>query len=551
MTALLKLTGISKSFPGCLANDQIDIEMFAGEIHALLGQNGAGKSTLVKIMYGLLQADAGSIEWQQQAIAIRSPAHARQLGIAMVFQHFSLFESMTVLENIALGLGDNGKSRNRATLKSEIVRVADHYGLPLQPDRHVYSLSVGEKQRIEIIRCLLQSPKLLIMDEPTSVLTPQEVESLFTTLRRLRDDGMSILYISHKLDEIRQLCERATILRDGRKIALADPQNESSESLAEMMIGEKTLHVARKSARKSATDRTLSLTPDPSPTRDPATSDRSTEKPMRSGSSLRVAQLNGDPASVGEPGIKLQDINFEVKSGEVLGVAGVAGNGQDELMLALSGETLSSPAGSITISQADESPVAIGQFSPGMRRRKGVCVIPEERLGHAAVPSMTLAENALLTGFERLALTRGGWIRKRAASAFAQHIVDTFNVMCRDVDAAASSLSGGNLQKFVVGREIEQEPAVLIVAQPTWGVDAGAAAVIRQALLQLANKGAAVLVISQDLDELIQISDRIVAMCAGSLSAAFAADELTAAEIGILMGGGTLQAGRGQEQVSA
>jgi len=548
VTALLKLAGISKSFPGCLANDQIDIEISSGEIHALLGQNGAGKSTLVKIMYGLLQADAGTLEWQQQAIKIRSPAHARQLGIAMVFQHFSLFDSMTVLENIVLGLGDSGNSQsktNRAALKDEIVRVADQYGLPLQPDRHVYSLSVGEKQRIEIIRCLLQSPELLIMDEPTSVLTPQEVESLFTTLRRLRDDGMSILYISHKLDEIHQLCDRATILRDGRKVAVADPRKESSESLAEMMIGEKTLQVERDSTRNSL--KSSSSAQNASFSDVHSTPGQSAEQITHSGTSLQVRQLN--VAALSDTGISLQDISFEVNAGEVLGIAGVAGNGQDELMLALSGESLSRPGDSITLSQGSNPPLAIGQFTPGMRRRNGVCVIPEERLGHAAVPSMTLAENALLTGFERLPLTRAGWIRKRAAKAFARQIVETFNVMCRDVDSTASNLSGGNIQKFVVGREIEQDPAVLIVAQPTWGVDAGAAAVIRQALLQLAHNGAAVLVISQDLDELLQISDRIVAMCAGSLSEAYAADALTAAEIGILMGGGRLT--RAREQASA
>lgn len=518
-TPLLQLQGITKQFPGCLANDDIDLQINNGEIHALLGQNGAGKSTLVKIIYGILQADAGSVHWRGEEVNIANPAAARARGIAMVFQHFSLFESLSVIENIALGLrgtgslsrssgarSSAGSGKPTAELRQQTLDVSSRYGLPLDPDRLVYTLSVGEKQRIEIVRCLLQSPELLVMDEPTSVLTPQEVATLFETLEKLASEGMAILYISHKLDEIRALCSSATILRQGRKVAAADPQNESSESLAEMMIGETTAAVNRATGAF----------------------DSAASTPRLSVNGLSVS-------STDTFGISLHNVAFEVRAGEVLGIAGVAGNGQDELMLALSGEIRTRPANIITLK--DE---AVAQLTPPQRRLRGLCVVPEERLGHAAVPDMALHQNALLTGFSRLPLARHGWIDKKASREFADRIIEKYAVMCRNHEAAASSLSGGNLQKFVVGREIEQQPDVLVVAQPTWGVDAGAAATIRQALLSLAASGVAVLVVSQDLDELLQISTRILAICAGRVSPAFPASSLDSAAIGILMGGGEL-----------
>ena len=510
-TPLLRMQGVSKQFPGCLANDNIDLQINRGEIHALLGQNGAGKSTLVKIIYGILQADAGSIYWCGEEVKIASPAAARAHGIAMVFQHFSLFESLSVIENIALGLRGAGVAGSNAgkptaALREKALEVSSRYGLPLDPDRLVYTLSVGEKQRIEIVRCLLQSPELLVMDEPTSVLTPQEVETLFVTLEKLASEGMAILYISHKLDEIRALCSSATILRLGRKIATADPQVESSESLAAMMIGETTAAVTRATGAF----------------------DSEVNKPLLSVNRLSISNKNNF-------GISLQDVSFDVCAGEVLGIAGVAGNGQDELMLALSGEISIKPANAISLKHE-----AVAQLAPQQRRHRGLCVIPEQRLGHAAVPDMALHQNALLTGFSRLPLTNHGWINKKASREFADRVIEKYAVMCRGSDAAASSLSGGNLQKFVVGREIEQQPDVLVVSQPTWGVDAGAAATIRQSLLSLAATGVAVLVVSQDLDELLQISTRILAICGGRVSPAYPASSLDSAAIGILMGGGEL-----------
>ncbi len=489
----IELRGISKRFAATVANDDVSLGVEPGEIHALLGENGAGKSTLVKMIFGLLRPDAGEIRWEGEAVRIGSPHEARRLGIGMVFQHFLLFERMTVLENVALGT-DGGEPP--AALAERIRTLSAAYQLPLDPERPVYLLSVGERQRIEIVRCLLQSPRLLIMDEPTSVLTPQEAEVLFGTLRRLAAEGCSILYISHKLAEIRALCDRATVLRGGRVVGRCDPAHETPGSLARMMIG------------------------------------ASPPAPARMGRALGGVRLAVDLAPTGPTAAGVGEVSFVVRGGEVFGIAGVAGNGQAELFAALSGEA-PSQAEAVVIDGA-----AAGRLGPAARRRLGLCAVPEERHGHAAVPEFTLTENALLTGAERMKLARGALLRRGAAAAFAERVVAAFDVRCAGVAALAGELSGGNLQKFVVGREILQGPSILVVAQPTWGVDAGAAAVIHAALLELAAEGAAVVVISQDLDELHAISDRLAVMAGGRLVEAGATREVNPERIGLLMAGG-------------
>jgi general nucleoside transport system ATP-binding protein len=494
----LELRGISKRYPGgVLANDDVGFAVMPGEIHALLGENGAGKSTLVKIIYGVLQADAGSIQWNGREVRIASPKEARRLGIGMVFQHFSLFEAMTVLENIALGVDDAGDLR---ALAARIVEVSETYGLPLDPRRHVHTLSVGERQRIEIVRCLLQNPQLLIMDEPTSVLTPQEVERLFATLRQLAAEGCSILYISHKLEEIKALCQRATILRQGRVVAECDPARETAHTMAELMIGSELAGISRE--RK----RTLG-------------------EPRLAVDGLRLAAE--------QPfGTDLRSIAFEVCGGEIFGIAGLAGNGQSELFGVLSGERTVARAAAIRIDGRE-----VGRLDAKARRDLGLACVPEERVGHGAVADMTLVENALLSGYRRMDLIAAGFIRGGAASRYADTIVERFRVVANSSEAAASSLSGGNLQKFIVGREILQTPGVLVAAQPTWGVDAGAAAAIHQALINLAANGTAVLVISQDLDELLTLTDRLAVINEGLLSPALGTHQASIERIGLLMGG--------------
>lgn len=493
---LVEMVSICKAYPGCLANDAINIQIHAGRVHALLGENGAGKSTLVKILYGLLEQDSGSIKWQGRPVNITSPAIARDLGIAMVFQHFSLFESLSVLENIALGMDADADLE----LKAKIIEVSVKYGLPLDPDRSVYSLSVGERQRIEIVRCLLQDPKLLIMDEPTSVLTPLEVRELFETLSRLAYEGMAILYISHKLEEIRQLCHEATLLRGGRKVATADPRVESAKGLAALMMGS-DIPAARPRGHVP-TGNTL----------------------------LALAHL--DHPAQDQNAIALQAISLSIKAGEIVGIAGVAGNGQDELMQVIAGEVLLGRDDSLLLDDKK-----IGRRGAGERRRRGLCCVPEQRLGHAAVPSLSLVENVFLTAHHRKALRVGGLVSYSRSRKFAEEIIQRFNVQCNGPMALAGSLSGGNLQKFIVGREILQAPDVLVVSQPTWGVDAGAASAIHEALRSLAADGAAVLLISQDLDELMQITDRIGALCAGRLSDLYQTSDVTVQQVGLLMGG--------------
>ena len=495
MTPLLSLQGLTKAYPGVLANDRVSLQIKPGEVHALLGENGAGKSTLVKMIYGLVKPDTGDMHLHGERFAPPEPRAARAAGVGMVFQHFSLFDALSVAENIALGMEDAPKM---GALSEQIRKVSDTYGLPLSPDRIVGDLSAGERQRVEIIRCLLQAPKLLIMDEPTSVLTPQEVDILFETLRKLSAEGTSILYISHKLEEIRTLCDAATILRLGKVVGTCIPRDTSARDMAEMMVG-KVLTT-----------------------------------PKRSGVALGEPLLHLKNLSRPAPsafGMPLRDITLTLRQGEILGIGGVAGNGQDELLAALSGETLTDP-GMVLFRGQD-----IGRAGPNARRKLGILAAPEERLGHAAAPDMSLTENAMLTGAAREKLEQNGFLNWPSARSFAERIIEAFDVRTPGPENAARSLSGGNLQKFVIGREVLQRPEILVVNQPTWGVDASAAAAIRQALLDLAEGNAALIVISQDLDELMEISDHFAALNEGRLSTPRPTKGLTVEQIGLMMGG--------------
>ncbi|TVP72593.1 MAG: ABC transporter ATP-binding protein [Rhodobacteraceae bacterium] len=492
---LLRLDGLTKAYPGVLANDDISFEIGTGQMHALLGENGAGKSTLVKMIYGLVKPDRGTMTLRGADYAPAQPSEARRNGVAMVFQHFSLFDALDVAENVALGMENPPPLRD---LARRIREVSTAYGLPLDPNRLVGDLSAGERQRVEIVRCLLQEPKLLIMDEPTSVLTPQEVEVLFRTLRQLAQEGTAILYISHKLDEIRALCDEATILRGGRKVATCDPREKSARELAELMVGQV-------------------LTPP--------------ERPAKPKGAALLQVTNLSLTSNNPFGTSLKNISFTLHAGEVLGIAGVAGNGQDELLLVLSGEV---PTGA---DQVQLKGTPIGHLGPNARRKRGLVAAPEERLGHAAAPDMSLTENALLSGAQRKRLARSGFINWNATDRFAREIIAKFDVRTPGPNVLARALSGGNLQKFVIGREIELAPDVIVVNQPTWGVDAAAASFIRQALLDMANRGAGVVVISQDLDELLELADSFAALNEGRMTPVRPAKGLSVDEIGLMMGG--------------
>ncbi|HTR13634.1 MAG TPA: ABC transporter ATP-binding protein [Roseiarcus sp.] len=493
----LKLVGVSKSFPGVRANDNVNLSVKPGEIHALLGENGAGKSTLVKMIYGILAPDEGQIVFDGSAARIPNPRAARRLGIGMVFQHFSLFEAMTVLENIALGLDSKLSSKE---LLAEFLRVLETYHLKLDPRRVVSTLSVGERQRIEIVRALLLNPRLLIMDEPTSVLTPQEVEQLFETLKHLAATGCSILYISHKLHEIVALCDSATILRGGKVVATCDPKRETSRSMAELMIGANLKEISK--------------------------------PPERSFGPPKLAVESLSLPKPSEFGVALREVALSVRAGEIFGVAGVAGNGQNELLNALSGEALAEAPAAV---QLDGRP--IGRLGVNERRSLGLCSVPEERNGHAAVGEFSLTDNAELTGRDRMDMVRLGLIDSGKATNYASEVIKAFAVKATGPGALAGSLSGGNLQKFIMGREILQRPEALVVCQPTWGVDAGAAAAIHQSLVDLAAQGSAVLVISQDLDELLTLCDTMAVINLGRMSKPLTVGEASIEEIGLLMGG--------------
>jgi general nucleoside transport system ATP-binding protein len=490
----LQLTGITKRYPAVVANSGVSLTVQPGETHAVLGENGAGKSTLMKIIYGSVKPDEGSVLWNGQPVAVRNPQEARALGISMVFQHFNLFDTLTVAQNVWLGLD---KTLTLAEVTARIAAKAAEYGLDIDPARPVHTLSVGEMQRVEIIRSLLTNPQLLILDEPTSVLTPQAVEKLFVVLKKLASEGCSILYISHKLHEIRELCNACTVLRGGLVTGVCNPQQETNASLSRMMIGAEPPALEHHAVTAGEVV-------------------------------LRVHQLQlrkDDPF-----GIDLEQVSLQVRSGEVVGIAGVSGNGQRELLHALSGEDTRAQPAMIQVFGRD-----VGRFGPAHRRHLGVHFVPEERLGRGAVPTLGLAQNLMLTRTD--AVGRSGWIDVKALEQQARSVISRFNVKAGGPHAAAKSLSGGNLQKFIVGREIDANPKLLIISQPTWGVDVGASAQIRGEILALRDAGCAVLVVSEELDELFEISDRLHVIAKGRLSPSVERRDATVAQIGEWMSG--------------
>ena len=499
---MLSVSNITKLYGDFAANKKIDLHINSGEIHALLGENGAGKSTLVKMLYGSLQPTSGEIFWKGEVVNITTPSFARNLGIGMVFQHFSLFEALSVSENIALSLAAD---INLDEVTEKAIELSTRYGLPLNPEALIGDLSVGERQRVEIVRCLMQNPELIILDEPTSVLTPQEADSLFDTLDILKSEGRSILFISHRLEEVRRLCDRATILRFGEVSGACDPKKETTASIARMMVGSDVSSI--KKEKSEAGEDIL----------------------------LQVSDLSIPAAT--PFAVPLSGINMTIRSGEILGIAGIAGNGQSEFFDAISGEVSAHNPTNVQIRGNDAGLMNINQ-----RRRLGASFVPEERLGHGAVSEFSLSDNMLLArhksddvAFQKFG--RIGMIWRDMIEKATKRVCDFMDVRKADVDPVAGSLSGGNLQKFIIGRELDRTPSVLVINQPSWGVDAGAAAHIRQSIVDLARSGSAVLIISQDLDEVFELSDRIAVMFHGRLSDSLEALETSREEIGLLMAG--------------
>ena len=497
MNDILKINSITKTFPRVIANKDLSFSIKKNSVHALLGENGAGKSTLVKILYGLLKPDSGDIKFNNERLEISSPSEARKKGIGMVFQHFSLFESLTVRENLILGIDEN---ISYSDLKNKLNDISAKYELPLDLDAPITTLSAGQKQRVEIIRILLQDPQLLIMDEPTSVLTPQEVKNLFKTLEALVKEGRTILYITHKLEEVINLCDEVTIMRNGELIDSCVIENQTAETLATKMLGQRLGEI----------------------------------KTDYSHVSKKVSfKVNNLSAKFNDPFLTdLKNINFDVKEGEIFGIAGVAGNGQSELMNFLTGENIIIDSGSIIFENKK-----IETFNPKKRRDLSIAFVPENRLGHSAVPELNLSENILLSQFPKNNFTNNGIINYQNIETHVNAVINKFNVVTPDSKVKASSLSGGNLQKFVIGREISSNPKLLIISHPTWGIDAGAEFAIRESLISLSKKGTSIIVISQDLDELFEITHRLSVIFDGTLSNSYQTKDVSLEKIGLLMGG--------------
>lgn len=498
----LRMTGITKYFPGVVANDGVTFEVEEGEIHALVGENGAGKSTLMKILYGMEKPDSGQIILHNRPVTIPNPQAAIRLGIDMVHQHFELVPSMTVAENVTLGYEPRqGPFIDRAAMVARVRDLSERFGLHVNPNATVAGLSVGVQQRVEILKLLYRDARLLILDEPSAVLTPQEVEELFAVLHRLIQEGRTAIFITHKLREVMAICQRATVLRRGRVVGTVNVADVQPETIAQMMVGRDLETIRRPAAGTGAASRSVRLA-----VRD-----------------VHVADDRGLPA--------LRGMSFEVCAGEILGVAGVEGNGQQELIETLVG--LRFPARGDIVLGGD----SVTRERNRQRRARGLAVIPEDRTHQGLSPLSTLTENIISTRYYHPPFSQIGVLALGRMRHFAQQAIQQYDIRVRGPNVRVRTLSGGNAQKVVIARELAETPQVIIAAQPTRGLDVGAAQAVHRELLRLRGAGAAVLLVSADLDELLAIADRFVVIFEGRLVGALTPAEATRERLGILMAG--------------
>jgi simple sugar transport system ATP-binding protein len=494
--AAVSLSGIGKRFPGVIANHDVSLEVRPGTVHALVGENGAGKSTLMKILYGVQKPDEGTIVVNGETVQFSSPADAIKHGIGMVFQHFQLADNLTVLENVVLGAEKLHGIGDKA--RAEVVRISQAYGFELDPDELVETLGVGERQRVEILKVLYRGARIIILDEPTAVLVPQEVDALFDNLRELKREGNTLLFISHKLDEVRAIADDITVLRRGTTVTTVKPDEVTQHQLAELMVGEEL----------------------PTPGTEESTV---TEREVLEVRDLRVTDVTGRDV--------LADISFTIHAGEVLGIAGVEGNGQTELVEAVIGMVKPS-SGVVELSDHD-----ITSWGTRERRAAGIGYIPEDRHRHGLLLDAPLWENRILGHQTREPSVKGQWINRDGAREDAQRIVEQYDVRTPGIDTTARALSGGNQQKFIVGREMSGEPKLLIASHPTRGVDVGAQAAIWDHIRDARRSGLAVLLISADLDELIGLSDSVKVILRGRIVGDFDPQTVTPQELGAAMTG--------------
>ena len=505
----MEMRGIVKRFPGVLANDHVDFDARSGEVHALLGENGAGKSTLMRILYGLYQADEGQITIDGRAIKIESPHDAIESGIGMIHQHFMLVPTLTVAENVALGLpSSRGMLTDLDQVSERVLELAELYGLQVDPGAYVWQLAVGQQQRVEIIKALYRGAALLILDEPTAVLTPQEVSELFITLRQMVGDGHTLIFISHKLQEVMNICARVTVLRDGRVVGNLPIEDVTQGELARLMVGRELLDQPEKEEIEQ-TDVRLAL------------------QDVWADNDLGTSGLRG--------------ISFEVRAGEILGLAGVSGNGQRELAQAING-LRPVTKGTVRVGEKD-----ITGSSPAEVIDQGLSYIPEERMKDGMIKEFTVAENLILREVNKKPFSRGGFLNFRAISRQSDILIEQFNVKTPSQDTPVKNLSGGNIQKLLLARELSRKPRVVVAAQPTRGLDIGATEYVHQVLIDQRAEGTAILLISEDLDEILALSDRIIVIYEGEIMGEVIPGQVSPEEIGLMMAGVRSQAGESLE----
>ncbi len=495
----LEMINVTKRFPGVLANDNVNFDVFSGEVHALLGENGAGKSTLMKILYGMYQPDGGMIKLDGQQVKIESPVDSIRLGIGMIHQHFMLVESLTVAENVALGLSSTrGPLTDLDKVSARIKKLAEIYGLSVDPDAYIWQLSVGQQQRVEIIKALYRGAALLILDEPTAVLTPQEVDDFFVTMRQMVSDGHAIIFISHKLNEVLDISNRITVLRDGQRIGSIPSEGATKNKLAEMMVGREIGLMKKPSERKCNQPRLV----------------------------LKDVCANSERNN-----LTLKNIDLEVCEGEILGLAGVSGNGQKQLAEVVTG-LRQVTNGRILLEGED-----VTSASPKELIMKGLSYIPEERMRDGMIGEFSVAENLILREHNQAPFARNGFLDLKAISKHSNLMIDNFNVKTPSEDTLVKSLSGGNIQKLVLARELHRKPRTLIAAQPTRGLDIGATEYVHLRLLEQKDEGTATLLISEDLDEILILSDRIAVIFEGEIMGILDREDANPEKIGLLMAG--------------
>ena len=494
MNTNLKISNVTKIYPGCVANDNVSLEFNSGKIYALLGENGAGKSTLVKILSGVIIPDEGKIYLNENNLKLNSPLDAKKNDIGMVFQHFNLFETLSVFENLIID-----SDEQRESLREKIDTIMKKYNFSIDLDIPVLNLSAGQKQKVEIIRCLIRSPKVLIMDEPTSVLTEQETSELFLSLKKFSEEGILIIYITHKLKEVMQLCDEVAVMRRGKLVSVSEIKNENIESLANKMVGQNLKTIKKKKA-KTSSDQLIKIT--------------------------NLNFTSEDPFET-----NLMDINFSVNRGECLGIAGISGNGQSELFQVLSGEIISEK------NSIEFNNNYIGDLNPQERREYLMAFSPEDRLEQAAIPQMKIFENVALNNFKSSNFFNNGLINENKIKEHSKKIISDFNVNTDNIELKSQFLSGGNLQKLIIGRELITSPDLLICFNPTWGLDVGAINYIHETLIKINEQNKSIILISTDTDELLKLSDKISVIHKGKLSKIMNSEEVTSEKLGILMGG--------------